>query len=869
MKKLIIPLFFFMMITPIVLVNAADSVPNEIQMPGTQPNEVSNLQSIGQCYVCHGGYDETIEPAHSWRGSMMANAGRDPIFWATLAIAEQDFDGAGDLCIRCHSPNGWVGGRSTPTDGSALTAGDAEGVECDLCHKITNPDNSELIGVQNDPFIANDGGIPPNGYYGSGMYVLWGGSEKLGPYGDAIATHQFEQSQFHRSVDFCGVCHDVSNPAVGDLAHNNGAQVPLELGSFSGQLGSPVEVKAAFNNFPYQYGIAERTFSEFISGLLSETLVSDYFSLPSELQSGAIKAAYESAILSGTGGNYEDGTPRYFSCQTCHLRPVNGTGCVLEETPVRTDLPLHDMTGGNYWIPDAIQHLDAQGKLRLGGGLTANQIAALNDGKIRAMKQLSEAASISASGHTLRLVNLTGHKLISGYPEGRRMWLNIKWYDGDGILLREDGEYGAITVNINGTPTQVETILDLNDPNTKIYETHYGMTQEWAQQLRDLGYPEALPLSYNRVTGDIEGTLGQLASGVLGTEHETFHFVLNNAVIKDNRIPSYSMSYDEAKVRNALPVPADQYGNPGPGGTYNYWDEIKLNPPPGAHNATIDLLYQPTSWEYIQFLYLANDRQNAFLADEGAYLLEAWLDTAMAYPYIMASTQMQDIIVNSLPTAPVVDVTPDQPHTGIDLVCNITSPSTDPDGDTITYTYQWYRDGALQPSMVTETVSAANTDVGEVWRCVVVPSDGWDDGPGAYDEVTIGEDSPTEPATITDATPDFGEPGDTLNVIITGTNFNGTTAVDFGAWITVNSFVVDNPTQIIANITIAADSTSGVWDVSVTTPLGTYTLEDRFTVRVITEITSLSIWIWVGIGLGIVVLGLVIYIFWWRTTATL
>jgi len=60
-----------------------------------------------------------VEMAFNWSGSMMANAGRDPIFWATLAVAEQDFDGSGNLCIRCHSTGGWYGGRSTPTDGSA------------------------------------------------------------------------------------------------------------------------------------------------------------------------------------------------------------------------------------------------------------------------------------------------------------------------------------------------------------------------------------------------------------------------------------------------------------------------------------------------------------------------------------------------------------------------------------------------------------------------------------------------------------------------------------------------------------------------------------------------------------------------------
>jgi hypothetical protein len=136
-----------------------------------------------------------------------------------------------------------------------------------------------------------------------------------------------------------------------------------------------------------------------------------------------------------------------------------------------------------------------------------------------------------------------------------------------------------------------------------------------------------------------------------GSHHETFHFVLNNAVVKDNRIPPYGMSYDEARKRNALPVPADQYGNPGAGGTYEYWDQIELNPPAEAVYATIDLLYQPTSWEYIQFLYLANTGQNLFLGNEGAYLLEAWLATDMAAPYVMVSTTW-----GSAPTPPTPDV---------------------------------------------------------------------------------------------------------------------------------------------------------------------------------------------------------------------
>jgi hypothetical protein len=630
------------------IASAADVVPTDIQQPGTQPNEVGNLESPDRCDNCHGGYNQSVEPAFNWRGSMMANAGRDPIFWATLAIAEQDFDGSGDLCIRCHSTGGWYAGRSTPTDGSALAAGDSDGVDCDTCHKMTNPNTLEHPGVMIPPFVANDEGTSV-GYYGTGMLSLSGDNAKFGPYSDAEARHQFLQSQFHRDVDFCGSCHDVSNSAVGDLAHNNGTQPTGDPVVASGLPGSPVDGKAAFNNFPYQYGVVERTFSEFKSGLLSQTLVSSYDSLPADLRAGAIETAFFSA-----GGDYQDGTDRFFSCQTCHLRPVTGQGANKRGAPVRGDLPLHDMTGGNYWMPDAIKYQNTQGTLRLGGGLTDLQIQALDAGKLRAQQQLDLAASLSVSGKTVKLTNLTAHKLISGYPEGRRMWLNVKWYDSGNNLLREDGEYGTIAVDIEGTPTQVNTILDLHDPNTKIYEAHYGMTQEWAVQLMDLGYPAGLPLSFDRVTGAVDYTLGQLAAQDPGTYHETFHFVLNNIVAKDNRIPPYGMSYDDARARNALPVPAEQYGNPGPGGTYRYWDEIALDPPQGATSATIDLLYQPTSWEYVQFLYRANEPQNPFLAQEGVNLRDAWLHTGMAAPYVMASAVWRDALVLCEVAAPTL-----------------------------------------------------------------------------------------------------------------------------------------------------------------------------------------------------------------------
>jgi hypothetical protein len=529
---------------------------------------------------------------------------------------------------------------------------DSHGVQCDLCHTMVNPDDSEHLGVQTPPYLANNVGDPVTGpltgYYGSGMYVISGGGAKLGPYSDAAARHQADQSLFHRDKNFCGTCHDVSNPAVGNLAPNNGAQPTADAVSANGTPGGTVDGKAAFNNFPYQYGIVERTFSEFIASGIDDLLVSDYFTLPADLQDGALLAGYQSATATPSGPNYFDGAERFYTCQTCHLRPVQGAGCNKKGAPIRDDLPLHDMTGGNYWVPDAIQYMDGLGQLRLGGGLTTLQTDALNAGKTRALKQLSQAATLTVDevNNTVKIVNHTGHKLISGYPEGRRMWLNIKWYDADGALIHEDGAYGDIPVQlpaVAGRPARtltVRSILDLADANTKIYEAQPGMTQDWAAALLSLGYPD-MPLSFDRVTGAVTHTLSDLAAAQ-GATFKTFHFVLNNAVVKDNRIPPYNMSYEQARARNALPVPATQFGDPGAGGVYDYFDVVSLKLPTQGGQAVyaeIALVYQPTSWEYIQFLYLANDGSFPFLADEGLFLLDAWLNTGMAEPYVIATAE--------------------------------------------------------------------------------------------------------------------------------------------------------------------------------------------------------------------------------------
>ena len=649
--------FFALLLGAAETGRAAEIVPQTVRMPGTQPGEVGNLQTANRCDNCHGGYNPAAEPAHLWNGSMMAHAAADPIFWATVAVAEQDFDGSGDLCLRCHMPKGWLAGRSTPTDGTGLSASsDSDGVECDFCHQLTDPvaQVPQPVGVQNPGFEAfTTGG---EAHYGSGQYVMYDGNEKLGPYDDADARHQWTQSSFLRSSNFCGTCHDVSNPVVGNLASNHGTLAGADPVIADGALDGDLATKAAFNNPPYRYGVIERTYSEHMASDLATTSVSDADPtrttvLPDELKQGAILRAYDAAFLAsgGVGTDYADGTPRSFTCQSCHMPPIAGVGCdKVDPNLPRADMPRHDLVGGNYWMLEVMPWMESRGTLPFGGGFAA-KADAMRDGIARARSTLQDAGALSIEGDSVKVLNLTGHKLISGYPEGRRMWLRIDWKDAADQTLRVDGEYGdlQLQMDVSGdgivdVADTVRTILDLEGTNTRIYQVHAGISQDWATTLLSLHDP-SLPVAFDRSTGGVTATLQSVAEQPAGTAHESFHFVLNNEILADNRIPPWRMNREAARQRNTLPVPADQYGNPGPTGVFDHFDLVPLSPPPQAVGATIDLLYQSTSWEYIQFLYLANNGQNAFLGETGANLLEAWLNVGdgtvrMAEPQVIAST---------------------------------------------------------------------------------------------------------------------------------------------------------------------------------------------------------------------------------------
>ena len=108
--------------------------------------------------------------------------------------------------------------------------------------------------------------------------------------------------------------------------------------------------------------------------------------------------------------------------------------------------------------------------------------------------------------------------------------------------------------------------------------------------------------------------------------------------------------------------------------------------------------------------------------------------------------------------------------------------------------------------------------------------------------ISVGDTDTDETLTpIVDAiSPQSGRPGDTLDVVIRGSNFTGATSVDFGPGVTVNHFDVKIPTRIIANITIDPAAELGDNNIVVTTPSGNSTSSAAFSIDLSAVTTGAS-----------------------------
>jgi hypothetical protein len=578
------------MVFLLFLIAIAATTIDDFFLPGSQIGQSGNLETPDRCDNCHGGYDQAVEPAFNWRGSMMSQAARDPLFYACLAIANQDAPDVGDLCLRCHTPDGWLNGRCEPTDGSALNNNDRKGVQCDFCHKLVKPTELDVNPFPDDPDYTTGTYpqdqsylqtiIPIPGTSANGMYIADANNAKRGPFTDAEGRHQMFYSPFHRESALCGTCHDVSNPQFSRTT----TDIPTYTYNAEGTPAPSFDLRLMLP--------VERTYSEW--------LVSDY--------------------------NSADGQ----TCQDCHMRDVNGKGAKMKNAPVRPDLPLHDMTGGNTFVPELVKQTHP----------SEVEPAALDAGVLRARATLQSAATLdlTVDGNmteaVVRVTNNTGHKLPTGYPEGRRIWINVKAIDGAGNLIEEFGAYDEVEAT-------------LHHENTTVYEIHPGLSEDWAAFV---GLPPG----------------------------PSFHFVLNDVVYLDNRIPPAGCTMQELEDVQSPVVGATYADN-------QNWDETTYTLPAGTAKVEARLYYQTTTKEYVEFL-----RDENVTNSKGQEMYDLWVANGKSAPELMAfqsyppPSLVADILSVTRITAKkgdravaLAEVTSDnQPVEGVTVVAEFTGPTT-------------------------------------------------------------------------------------------------------------------------------------------------------------------------------------------------
>ena len=377
------------------------------------------IYDSNSCSSCHGGYDQENSPHDTWKGSLMAQAGRDPLFWAQMTNADQDVANVGYYCMRCHVPNTFVDGHAYRTDGSFLDSFDLDGVSCHFCHAMVDPVYDPGTSPPEDPAtLATLHSVPE--HYANAMFVLDHEGKIRGPYDDAMGPHTNIHSPLHRSSDMCGTCHDVGNLAIsrqsdGTYAYN--------------ALNAPTPDEDPWQQFPLERTYTEWKLSQFAQGGVD---------------------------MGGLFGG--EGPPVVSTCQDCHMPQVTARGA--GSGPVRPDLRKHEFAGASAWVLEIIALYGKNDP-----DVDQNAIA-IGIQKAIEMVQKCATLDLSLAGNQLvtRVTNQSGHKIPTGHIEGRRIFLSVQVFDDQDTLIEEYGHYDFNTAHLDAD-------------STTVYEMHVGLSQ--------------------------------------------------------------------------------------------------------------------------------------------------------------------------------------------------------------------------------------------------------------------------------------------------------------------------------------------------------------------------------------------------------
>lgn len=513
----------------------------------TEPGTLTNtLQPAEDCMMCHTFAnppelaDQPFVTPTAWLGGLMANSARDPVFWAGVAIADQDAPGETTDCVRCHAPRAFVAGREQSVAIDELLPDDLSGVDCDLCHRLLD---DGVTPAGNARYTIDDE-LAPNGDI-----------RKRGPWDyveDPFPKHSWAADPYMGESRTCGTCHDVTTAQTRVDADGQSLNIPFG---------------------------EQRTYSEWLNS------------------------------------SYAVAGPDFKSCQGCHMPAVDDVAGCGEFVAMGDTHPTggrrHDLAGANRRMVEILKtiHGDAgDGTVPddfydLGIEAIDRTLAESATLEVTAPASVDLTAGISALDVTV--TNNTGHKLPSGYSEGRVMWLEVI------------GRHAGAVVYASGQWVAGQGLED--DPQLRTYEA-------------------------------------------VAVEHATntrFHLLRNNTWQVDSRIPPKGL------IKNIETDPVGDRYTLQPDQTWPHFDAVSYSFPPAdvvdttpddpaddVMDLSVRLLYVINTPEYVEFLADENVTNSA-----GQTVADLFSALGPFDPLVLAEWSQQVPLAGLTPPAPETTTT--------------------------------------------------------------------------------------------------------------------------------------------------------------------------------------------------------------------
>ncbi len=641
------------------------AVPN----PGTQQQELANItfpapyntfEFIVTCAACHGGtIDQQAGHFGNWAGTAMASAMRDPVFRANQQIVNQNVldltgqDGAGNVCIRCHSPNAWYSGRTDPNLAGKADASNAihsivlstddEGVMCEFCHRViggvtqqradldpNDPAWNMMAGLSDWPHQGNPYPDGPNAGmpYGDATLQILDGMNYGGKYGGTSAVY-FNDVPLDGTT-YTGQTYGIFPPGWRDSLGNDVSGQPVFApdGSvpvhFEAPIGPPQNADGTYNYqdqaFSPEHTTYESTFiqtSEFCGECHDLTVPVLNHGMPEQ----RTYTEWKFSEFGDGDGNMDA------RCQDCHMPTLkheyaDGVPVSLNADPVISGwfpyakdrnpdggTSFHKFGGSNRDLPEMMKLLYPEVDMEVLGAPTGNDVRIFpgmlssrdtmydrakrnNEIMMNGAVDLEvisgpvESATIPGQYEvTVRVINNSGHRVPSGYPDGRRLFINMTVEDANGNPVYVSGYYDEATA----------TLYD-----------------EAGGQVEDRALTNVIDATVNNQVMIYEKRTG-LCDDTAGTCQMSVN-LLNDKILFDNRIPPLGFTYADYQQAGtkfwsydaATLMPFEDLGRYPDG---QNWDEVTyiFNAPTGQTlNARAAMYWQTHTREFMEYLRINN-----------------------------------------------------------------------------------------------------------------------------------------------------------------------------------------------------------------------------------------------------------------------